>query len=361
MLPQATTAHIALIAAVSAIALTALGPLAARLGLLPPIAGFGLFVAGLAGGGLAALILGGLALMRSSDPRGFAWLALVLGFFAVATLVTMTVQRSGAPAIHDITTDLDDPPELRQMAQLPANDGRDLSYPHGGENGPELQREAYPDLAPIELDLPPERAFELARRAVEELGWTLVWSNAELGVIEAWDETEIFRFVDDVAVRVRARETGSGEAGSVVDVRSVSRVGGRAQLSAYRTVVSDLKLAYAQFLELEVFSRFSPQLDEETRATLERGRRVREVLKQGEGDPVPPAEQVATLLAATGGVLQPVPVERVGDAERRIRDAVRDRLPELCRRIEAGEEIGPDEVRQLRVVAREAVSEAWSD
>ena len=147
-----------------------------------------------------------------------------------------------------------------------------------------------------------------------------------------------------------------------VDVeRSVSRVGGRAQLSAYRTVVSDLKLAYAQFLELEVFSRFSTQLDEETRATLERGRRVREVLKQGEGDPVPPAEQVATLLAATGGVLQPVPVERVGDAERRIRDAVRDRLPELCRRIEAGEEIGPDEVRQLRDVAREAVSEVWSD
>lgn len=227
MLPQATTAHYALFAAVSAIVLTALGPLGARFGLLPPIVGFGLFAAGLAGGGLASLILGILALVRASGGRGMAWLAIVLGVLAVGFLVEMVVTRGGVPPIHDVTTNVDDPPELRQIAKLPANEGRDLSYPHGGEKVPELQREGYPDLAPIELGVPPERAFDLARRVVDDLGWTLVWSNAELGAIEAWDETEIFRFVDDVAVRIRP---GPGN-GSVIDLRSVSRVG-RSDLGA---------------------------------------------------------------------------------------------------------------------------------
>lgn len=141
-----------------------------------------------------------------------------------------------------------------------------------------------------------------------------------------------------------------------VDVeRSVSRVGGQAQLPAYRSVVGDLKLAYAQFLELEIFSRFATQLDEETRRTLERGRRVREVLKQPEGRPLSPAEQVAVLLAVTGGVLDDVPGDDVSRVESRIRDAVRTRLPDLCDHIEAGEELVPSDVQRLREVARRAL------
>jgi len=144
-----------------------------------------------------------------------------------------------------------------------------------------------------------------------------------------------------------------------VDVeRSVSRVGGRAQLPAYRTVVADLKLAYSQYLELEVFSRFSTQLDPETRGRLERGRRVREVLKQREGHPVRPAEQVAALLAATGGVLDDVALEEVDEAESRVRSEVRERLPRLCEQIEAGEELTPEDVGRLRETARAAVERA---
>jgi F-type H+-transporting ATPase subunit alpha len=119
-----------------------------------------------------------------------------------------------------------------------------------------------------------------------------------------------------------------------VDVgRSVSRVGGSAQLPAYRAVVRDLKLAYAQFQELEVFSRFAAQLDEATRQSLDRGRRVREVLKQDERTALDVADQIAVLLAVTEGVFDSVPLEQMREAQERVLERVRARVPELRRRI----------------------------
>ncbi|MBW1834467.1 MAG: F0F1 ATP synthase subunit alpha, partial [Deltaproteobacteria bacterium] len=79
--------------------------------------------------------------------------------------------------------------------------------------------------------------------------------------------------------------------------KSVSRVGGKTQLAAYRAVAGDLRLSYSQFEELETFSRFGTRLDEETRKTLDRGRRVREVLKQSQYEPMPVPEQAAVLVA----------------------------------------------------------------
>jgi F-type H+-transporting ATPase subunit alpha len=123
-----------------------------------------------------------------------------------------------------------------------------------------------------------------------------------------------------------------------VDVgRSVSRVGGKAQLPAYRAVASELRLAYAQFEEIETFSRFATRLDDETRATIERGRRVREVLKQREEAPLSVAGQLAVLRAAVDGLFDTLPLEAIAEAEHAIREAVRARHAELCVRIEAGE------------------------
>lgn len=85
---------------------------------------------------------------------------------------------------------------------------------------------------------------------------------------------------------------------------SVSRVGGKSQLPAYRAVAGDLRLQYAQFEELESFARFGTRLDEETRAKLERGRRVREALQQPQYRPIPVDEQIAVLLAAGRGGLR---------------------------------------------------------
>ena len=124
-----------------------------------------------------------------------------------------------------------------------------------------------------------------------------------------------------------------------VDVgKSVSRVGGKAQLPAYRAVSGDLRLSYSQFQELEAFSRFGTRLDERTRKTLDHGYRVREVLKQAQFNPLPVAAQIAILLAVTQGLLDDLPLERVAAAEQAIRQMLYERLPDLCRRIEDGAE-----------------------
>ncbi len=122
-----------------------------------------------------------------------------------------------------------------------------------------------------------------------------------------------------------------------VDVgKSVSRVGGKTQLPAYRSVAGDLRLSYSQFEELESFSRFGTRLDDSTRRTLERGWRVREVLKQGQYKPLRASEQIACLLSVTGGTLDLVPTEKVREAEDHVLTAVNSDLRDLCSRIESG-------------------------
>lgn len=141
-----------------------------------------------------------------------------------------------------------------------------------------------------------------------------------------------------------------------VDVgKSVSRVGGKTQLAAYRAVASDLRLSYSQFEELEAFSRFATRLDEQTRNTLERGRRVREILKQPQYEPMPVSEQVAVLVAANGGVFDKLAPEQIAEAERRIREAVTDRLSELCGKIEEGEKLDDDGIQRLLKAAENAI------
>ncbi len=125
-----------------------------------------------------------------------------------------------------------------------------------------------------------------------------------------------------------------------VDVgKSVSRVGGKTQLPAYRSVAGDLRLSYSQFEELESFSRFGTRLDESTRKTLERGWRVREILKQGQYKPLRASEQIVSLLSVTGGCLDGVPTEKVREAETHLLQSVTEQLPELCRSIEAGNKL----------------------
>jgi F-type H+/Na+-transporting ATPase subunit alpha len=144
-----------------------------------------------------------------------------------------------------------------------------------------------------------------------------------------------------------------------VDVgRSVSRVGGKAQLPAYRGVAGDLRLAYSQFAELEVFSRFSTRLDVETRKALERGRHVREILKQSQHEPLSVAGQITTLLSVSAGLFDSVGLEDVPEAERVAGEAVRRDLPGLCRKIESGSRLEEAERSRLVAKARESL-ESW--
>lgn len=143
-----------------------------------------------------------------------------------------------------------------------------------------------------------------------------------------------------------------------VDVgKSVSRVGGKTQLPAYRMVTGDLSLSYAQFEELETFARFGTRLDQETRHAIERGERVREVLKQPQYRPVPVAEQIAVFLAVTQGYLDALPVEKIGEIEAAIRRSVVEKLPDVCRRIEQGDKLAEEDRQALEEVISAALGD----
>jgi F-type H+-transporting ATPase subunit alpha len=146
-----------------------------------------------------------------------------------------------------------------------------------------------------------------------------------------------------------------------VDVgKSVSRVGGKTQLSAYRVVAGDLRLSYSQFEELESFSRFGTRLDDNTRRVLERGWRVRESLKQLQYEPIPASEQIAALLAVTGGAFDDLPVDGIGKAERVVRRATKEQMADMCEKIEAGQKLGEDDLKAMLNVARSSVG-AWPE
>jgi len=137
---------------------------------------------------------------------------------------------------------------------------------------------------------------------------------------------------------------------------SVSRVGGKVQLPAFRAVAGNLRLMYAQFEELETFARFGTQLDDETRRKLTRGLRVREVLKQREHDHIDVPEQIAVLLAATEGLFDNLEPDAVAAAEQTLRKAVPAQAPEICGAIAAGEDLTQANRAALIAVMRDALS-----
>lgn len=195
------------------------GPLLANLALVRPLTGFATFALG---GGLAllGLLLGALGLRatRGGRPgRRRAWFAVAVGGAVVAALLSGALAGRGLPRINDITTSPEDPPVFEAAAGAAANRDRDMAYP--AEFAP-LQREAYPDLAPIRLALPPAEAFERAHQTARALGWEVTLADPARGMIEAQSVSRLFRFVDDVAIRVRPADGGSR-----VDVRSKSRDG----------------------------------------------------------------------------------------------------------------------------------------
>ncbi|MCO6492373.1 MAG: alternate F1F0 ATPase, F1 subunit alpha [Phaeodactylibacter sp.] len=111
--------------------------------------------------------------------------------------------------------------------------------------------------------------------------------------------------------------------------KSVSRVGDKAQLPVYRSATGNLKLDYAQFEELESFSRFGTRLDERSRQILDHGRRIRAVLRQPELAPVPVPGQIFVLLALGKGLFGPIPLDKMKNAEQAVRNAVKELDPEI--------------------------------
>jgi len=184
--------------------------------------GFVLFRWALYGGLVAIVItLAGLvlALLARTGRAALLSLATLALLAVVATVPVMHLRAAGrVPPIHDITTDLDDPP--RFVAVLARRRGAPNAAEHGGAALAARQREGYPDLGPARFRDPPDRVFARVLEVARALGWEIVAAVPADGRLEATDRTRWFGFRDDVVVRVRP-----DGAGSRVDVRSVSRVG----------------------------------------------------------------------------------------------------------------------------------------
>jgi F-type H+-transporting ATPase subunit alpha len=142
-----------------------------------------------------------------------------------------------------------------------------------------------------------------------------------------------------------------------VDVgRSVSRVGGKAQRAAFRAVAGDLKLAYAQFEELETFARFGARLDENSRQVIEHGRRIRACLRQAEFVPVSMAAQIGVLLALVHGLFDAVPLEQMGEAEGAVVQAAAALPAALCARLETAQQLDEQDRQAIVALARNALT-----
>jgi uncharacterized protein (DUF1499 family) len=208
-----------------AVVLLALGPIGWRAGwwhfrfafqTLMPWAGYF---------GIAALAVAALALLLARSRIEWRGVALAAAAFAAGLLIAYVPwhydrMRTAVPPIHDITTDPDNPPAFAAaiVAARTADGGNPVAYE--GAKIAEQQRRAYPDIAPLNLALPPAAAFNRALDAAQRMGWTIVAADDRAGRIEASDRSRWFGFTDDIVVRI----TPSGS-GSRVDVRSSARLG----------------------------------------------------------------------------------------------------------------------------------------
>ncbi len=209
--------------ALIALALVLAGLIGAHFGFAAPLVGFQLFLIGLLFGVLA-LILGLIGLFRTRRPQwqhahGRAVVASYLGAILTALLVYLAMGAFGYPAINDITTDFDNPPQFVHAQSLPQNHGRNLAYDKA--KYAQRQQQGYRALEPLKLSMDPDAAFREASMLASEMhGWRVTYTDAKSRSLEGVATTRLFRFKDDFVIQVRPASSGS-----LVEMRSKSRDG----------------------------------------------------------------------------------------------------------------------------------------
>jgi len=272
--------------------------------------------------------------VEGDDPPGLAY---------IAPYTATSIAESFMEAGRDVLIVYDD---LTQHARAYRELSLLLRRPPG--------REAFPgDIFYIH-----SRLLERATHLLRELGGgsltALPIIETEAQDISAYIPTNLISITDgQIYLSPSLFELGVLPA---VDVgKSVSRVGGQAQLAAYREVAGSLKLAYAQFEELETFSRFGARLDEETRRIIEHGRRIRACLKQPEFSPVSVPAQIALLLALTAELFDRVPLDQMTAAEQALRAAAADIPAEVRGRLDTAEKLSGEDRDAIVAIARKAL------
>lgn len=182
-----------------------------------------------------AVVLAGLAIGYRAKQSGVArprllrWIGMAVAIVYAGWVGTYIVADWSSPAIHDVSTDLADPPGFREIAlradnwdDVPGVDDPDMAGMNPQQRWQVVHREAYGDIRSVRINEPVPSVIAKAERLAEARGWDIFSALPEEGRFEATATRTLFGFEDDIVLRVKPTETGEG---SIVDMRSVSRVG----------------------------------------------------------------------------------------------------------------------------------------
>lgn len=163
------------------------------------------------------------------SPRPLRWLGMALGGAFAVYMLSMVYTARTVPAIHDISTDLADPPQFKTLAlredyldNIPGKDDPEMRGMNPLQRWAAVHAKSYGDIRSVRIAMPVAEAIAKAERIAKERGWEIALADPVEGRLEATDTTRFFRFKDDVVLRVRPTEDGTG---SIIDMRSISRVG----------------------------------------------------------------------------------------------------------------------------------------
>jgi uncharacterized protein (DUF1499 family) len=207
-----------------AVAMLGAGVVGAHWHWVTPILGLSIFLLGTLVG-IIALLLGLIGIFATRNPmraaaRPRAVVGTVLGVMSILPVVLIILTSPKVPAINDITTDFDNPPEFSNAQQLNANHGRDMKYDKAKYADRQLQ--GYGPLAPLKMPEPPDEAFKTVQRTASQMPtWTITVTDPATHTIEGYWTSRLFHFNDDFIIVVRAGEGG----GSLLEMRSKSRDG----------------------------------------------------------------------------------------------------------------------------------------
>lgn len=183
------------------------------------------------------------------------------------------------------------------------------------------------------------RLLERAAKLNDELGGgsltALPIVETQGGDYSAYIPTNVISITDG-QIYLESDLFNSGVRPAISVGLSVSRVGGSAQIPAMKKVAGTLRLDLAQFRELAAFAQFGSDLDKSTAAQLEKGKRLVEILKQGQYEPVPVVSQIVMIFAGVNGYLDEIPVDRISDFEKKFLKFINEKYPNI--ELQLGEE-----------------------
>jgi len=183
---------------------------------------------------LGAILLGALFGWRARKsitppPRKRRWAGMLAGLIYAGWVGTFLMAALTVPAIHDISTDLADPPAFRTLSlradnldAIPGMDDDKMKGMTPQQRWVVIHQKKYGDIRSVRINEPVPSVIAKAERLAEARGWDVAVSLPEEGRLEATETSALFRFKDDIVLRVEPTDTGEG---SIVDMRSVSRVG----------------------------------------------------------------------------------------------------------------------------------------